>query len=467
MNADIGRPRAADGQGSQPRAGTRQQPSRRTLRIRLHLSLIAIDLACIAMCFWLAEQFYPVQSRQWITMSSAILPFYLIAAFYERAYSVQVIQNVAMGVGKVLRSYLIAAAAVLFIAFYLKSSEQMSRGLFALGSAGSLVALGLARMWFARGARWLLGGNPYTVVLITSGGLDPSISSDEFSVVIPTSAFDPASEDPAMYDRLAKALKHADRVVVHCGPEQRNDWVHALQGANVVAEIMAPELTEMGPMTIARAAGVPTLVVARGPLSFANRIIKRGFDFSVALAALIFISPLLLVVAVAIRLESPGSVLFVQTRIGRANRQFRMFKFRSMRNDLCDANANTLTARDDARVTRVGKFIRATSIDELPQLFNVLRGEMSIVGPRPHALGARADEKLYWEVDQRYWHRHAAKPGLTGLAQVRGFRGATDRHIDLVNRLHADLEYLDDWTIWRDLKIILMTFRVLMHKNAF
>jgi len=118
-------------------------------------------------------------------------------------------------------------------------------------------------------------------------------------------------------------------------------------------------------------------------------------------------------------------------------------------------------------VTRVGRFIRRTSIDELPQLINVVIGDMSIVGPRPHAVGSRAENKLFWEIDERYWHRHAAKPGLTGLAQIRGFRGATDREDDLTNRLQADLEYLNDWSLWRDIKIIVMTFGVLRHKNAF
>lgn len=118
-------------------------------------------------------------------------------------------------------------------------------------------------------------------------------------------------------------------------------------------------------------------------------------------------------------------------------------------------------------MTRVGAFIRKTSIDELPQLINVLKGDMSIVGPRPHPLGSRAANKLFWEVDDRYWHRHAAKPGLTGLAQVRGYRGATRLEADLTDRLHADLEYLDTWSIWRDLLIIFMTFRVLVHRNAY
>ena len=118
-------------------------------------------------------------------------------------------------------------------------------------------------------------------------------------------------------------------------------------------------------------------------------------------------------------------------------------------------------------MTRVGRFIRATSLDELPQLFNVLAGDMSLVGPRPHALGSLAGLELFWDVDQRYWHRHALKPGITGLAQVRGFRGATLQRDDLVNRLQADLEYFEGWSIWRDIGIMLATFRVVVHRNAY
>jgi lipopolysaccharide/colanic/teichoic acid biosynthesis glycosyltransferase len=157
----------------------------------------------------------------------------------------------------------------------------------------------------------------------------------------------------------------------------------------------------------------------------------------------------------------------VQKRTGRGNRFFPIFKFRSMRVEKLDASGNRSASKDDDRITRIGRFIRRTSIDELPQLFNVLRGEMSIVGPRPHAIGSLAGDKLFWEVDHRYWLRHSLKPGLTGLAQVRGFRGATDTESDLADRLQADLEYLDGWTIWRDLKIIVNTVRVLVHDRAF
>ena len=114
----------------------------------------------------------------------------------------------------------------------------------------------------------------------------------------------------------------------------------------------------------------------------------------------------------------------------------------------------------------MGRLLRRTSIDELPQLFNVLKGDMSIVGPRPHAPAAKAAESLYWEVDERYWARHCIKPGMTGLAQVRGHRGPTDRHEDLINRLQSDLEYVTNWSMWRDLRIIVATLGVLAHDNA-
>jgi lipopolysaccharide/colanic/teichoic acid biosynthesis glycosyltransferase len=142
-------------------------------------------------------------------------------------------------------------------------------------------------------------------------------------------------------------------------------------------------------------------------------------------------------------------------------------KFRSMTENKVGKDGGQSASKDDKRVTRIGKFIRSTSIDELPQLFNVLRGDMSLVGPRPHATGSLAGDKLFWEVDARYWQRHALKPGLTGLAQIRGLRGATDREEDLSGRLNADLEYLAGWSLWRDMWIIMATFRVLVHDKAY
>jgi lipopolysaccharide/colanic/teichoic acid biosynthesis glycosyltransferase len=272
---------------------------------------------------------------------------------------------------------------------------------------------------------------------------------------------------PEMYDQLAKTLREADRVVVKCALDKRVAWAHALKGANVQAEILAPELGEIKPMAIAEFGGSPTIIVAKGPLGLAARVMKRAFDVAFASSALFICAPLLVLTALAIKVSGPGPIFFTQLRIGRGNGMFRMFKFRSMRVEASDGRGAASTLRDDQRITTVGRFIRKTSIDELPQLINVLIGDMSVVGPRPHAVGSRAENLLFWEIDHRYWHRHAAKPGLTGLAQVRGFRGATERRGDLTNRLQADLEYLNYWSIWRDLKIILRTFAVLVHRNAY
>jgi len=146
---------------------------------------------------------------------------------------------------------------------------------------------------------------------------------------------------------------------------------------------------------------------------------------------------------------------------------FTMLKFRTMRCEAADGDGVRSVSKDDARLTRVGRILRRTSLDELPQLINVLKGEMSIVGPRPHALGTRAGNLLLWAVAERYWDRHAIKPGLTGLAQVRGLRGATTTSSALMARLQADFEYIAGWHIGRDILIMLRTLGVLVHPNAF
>ena len=278
---------------------------------------------------------------------------------------------------------------------------------------------------------------------------------------------DPASHDPFMLDRLGRLLRNQDSVVVSCEPARRHEWALLLKASGIYGEIVSEPANEIGAVGVHRyeAQGRTTLVVATGPLGLRGRIAKRAFDLSVAGAALVVLSPLLLLTALLVKLEDGGQVLFVQRRLGRGNQFFPMFKFRSMRTG--DSDGMRSTGRADDRVTRIGAFIRRTSIDELPQLLNVLRGEMSIVGPRPHAIGSRANEKLFWEVDGQYWQRHCLKPGLTGLAQVRGHRGATEREQDLTDRLSSDLEYVAGWSIRKDVVIALRTLRVLRHPNAY
>lgn len=178
---------------------------------------------------------------------------------------------------------------------------------------------------------------------------------------------------------------------------------------------------------------------------------KRALDVVLALAGLVVAALPWLLIGLAIRLDSPGPVLFRQTRIGRAGHRFTLLKFRTM---YVDAPDGAQARRGDPRVTRAGRWLRRTSLDELPQLVNVLKGEMSIVGPRPHAPGTRAGQRLFEEVTNRYHARHLVRPGLTGLAQVRGLRGETDTEEKLLLRLASDLEYVRSWSLGMDLWII-------------
>lgn len=192
--------------------------------------------------------------------------------------------------------------------------------------------------------------------------------------------------------------------------------------------------------------------------------LKRAMDILVAGGALVFFAPLLLLVAVLIKLESPGPVLFRQSRGGLNGQAFTIFKFRSMR---CQENGSKVVQakRDDDRITTVGRVIRKTSVDELPQLLNVLRGDMSIVGPRPHAL---AHDEHYGAQIANYHLRFRARPGLTGLAQIKGLRGGTNEVEAMAARIDADNEYIERWTLSGDIKILLMTVpHLLMAENAY
>ena len=198
------------------------------------------------------------------------------------------------------------------------------------------------------------------------------------------------------------------------------------------------------------------------------RSLKRIEDvFGAILALILFALPMLLV-ALAIRLDSPGPALFHQRRTGLGNRDFAMLKFRTMRQQACETPGVTQATRNDPRLTRLGAFLRRTSLDELPQLFNVLQGDMSLVGPRPHAPDTRAGGRLFPEVMANYAARHAVKPGITGLAQVRGLRGETRTEDALIRRVESDLEYIGRWSIGLDLLILLRTaICVLRMKNAY
>jgi polysaccharide biosynthesis protein PslA len=210
------------------------------------------------------------------------------------------------------------------------------------------------------------------------------------------------------------------------------------------------------------------LQAAVRPIGGWQQIAKRCEDVAFASLALVLISPLMIVTALAIVLESPGPVLFRQSRKGLNGREFTLLKFRSMYCEHADPHAARQTCRDDVRVTRVGRFIRRSSIDELPQLFNVIAGSMSIVGPRPHALSTSAEGHKLDDVVDHYASRYRVKPGMTGWAQVNGLRGELNSVKKLQARVDSDLSYIERWSFWLDLKIIVLTAReIFFTRNAY
>lgn len=219
---------------------------------------------------------------------------------------------------------------------------------------------------------------------------------------------------------------------------------------------------------VMRGSHPPILSVLRKPQSEFDWLVKRSFDFTASLLLLIALSPLLALTTLAIRLDSRGPILFRQPRLGLNNREFNVLKFRSMYVDRSDLEAKEQTKRDDPRVTRVGAWIRKCSIDELPQLFNVLAGDMSLVGPRPHALGMQVNDRLCDEIVHEYAVRHRMRPGITGWAQVRGLRGAVEEPAVLEARVDHDIYYIDNWSFLFDLRILMMTVIELVRpRNAF
>lgn len=214
---------------------------------------------------------------------------------------------------------------------------------------------------------------------------------------------------------------------------------------------------------------VPVLDVYDRPITDWNFVLKGLFDRIVGALMLVALSPVMALVALAVKLDSKGPVFFRQKRYGFNNELIEVFKFRSMYTDMTDATATKLVTKGDPRVTRVGRFIRKTSLDELPQLINVvLKGNLSLVGPRPHAVHAKAQNQLYDEVVDGYFARHRVKPGITGWAQVNGWRGETDTPEKIQRRVEHDLYYIENWSVFFDVYILAKTpISLLKTENAY
>jgi len=213
---------------------------------------------------------------------------------------------------------------------------------------------------------------------------------------------------------------------------------------------------------------LPFYSIAQRPMRRWGVVAKRAEDIVLALLALVFFGPMMGFIALAIKLDSAGPVLFRQRRHGLNNLEIDVLKFRTMRTEVADQSGAQQTRRGDSRITRVGSILRSSSLDELPQLLNVLMGHMSLVGPRPHPIGMKTQNLLCHEIVESYAHRHRVKPGITGWALVNGFRGATTEPEHLIGRIEHDLFYIENWSVWLDLKIMFLTVKCLiLTENAF
>lgn len=442
----------------------RIKPKRRAMGVLLLLS----DVVALAAALILASfiRMGTVDTHDILAVLACSLPIYFLVALQTGAHNPAIAHRAGNSIASAGLAFLITAALFFFGLYVAKIGGSVSRLQVGVGLVFCAVIGAAGRYLISRHSLRTLGPSPYSdlclyddVPLRAQSGRGALRAADVGLV--------PDLSQPEMVCRLGELVRGMDRIVVHCSEERRELWSRALRCVDVRSEIVLPELSHMMPLAVRYRAGQVSLVLANGPLRWHQRWTKTIFDWAFASVALFIAAPMMIAIAILIRLEDGGPVFFRQDRIGLGNRPFKIWKFRTMRIQATDHLGAVSTSRNDARVTRIGRMLRRSSLDELPQLFNVLTGEMSIVGPRPHAAASRAEERLFWAIDQRYWHRHSVRPGITGLAQIRGFRGATERSTDLEQRLYADLEYVANWSLLNDLYIVGRTFFVLLHRNAF
>jgi putative colanic acid biosysnthesis UDP-glucose lipid carrier transferase len=384
---------------------------------------------------------------------------------------------------RVSSGWLVVETTGVLISFSLHRSELLSR-LWLVYWAGAAIVLlmvsktlvytvlkGLRREGFNHKGVAIVGSAPYGKFLIEQmrsrpeAGFSPLVVFDEDSATDPYQDADvaqaiegvPVERDFAAMIQLLRqrairelwlALPISKEKTIHrFVSELRNDFVNI----RFIPDVRSLTLFSQPMVDLL---GVPAINLAASPITDLRVLPKRVFDRLFALGALAALSPLLVVIAVMVKLSSPGPVFFRQKRKGIDGNQFEIYKFRSMKVHVETAGKITQATRRDPRITAVGAFLRRTSLDELPQFINVLRGEMSVVGPRPHAL---EHDDIYKDLVKGYMHRYRIKPGITGWAQINGYRGETDRIEKMMGRVKLDLYYMQNWTFWLDLKIVVLT----------
>ncbi|NUQ49020.1 MAG: undecaprenyl-phosphate glucose phosphotransferase [Phycisphaerae bacterium] len=386
-------------------------------------------------------------------------------------------QSFVRQAARVVSGWLLAAAVLTMLIFLLKASANYSRLWFAytmLISAGLSVGVRLLAYLALRRARRAGRNLKLVVVVVGPGGLaslrlpsELALRAQGYAVV----SFLECSDSPHWLSALSE---HVDAASAHevwlmlplSERQQIHSAVYALRHHVVTTRFM-PQTSDLYLLNhrVSRVAGFFSIDLSVTPVDGPARIVKRAEDLVIGSVIFMMILPVCALIALAIKLSSPGPVLFKQYRTGINGQRFKVYKFRSMVVHEEPDGQVTQATREDPRVTAVGAFLRRTSLDELPQFFNVLQGRMSIVGPRPHAL---EHNEYYKDLVESYMQRHKVKPGITGWAQVNGLRGETATLEKMQARVEHDLWYIDNWSLWLDLKIIFLTvFKGFVNPNAY
>jgi polysaccharide biosynthesis protein PslA len=406
--------------------------------------------------------------------------FYAALAEVTGCYDIDTRFSVRTGWTRVMTAWLSTGMFLMTLGFLLKVSDEFSRGWaiawFAIGAAALLGVRAAGTFWMKR--MKTRGVFNHRVAIFGAGSqgdrLAKYIQGNEKLTIDLVGFFDDRLPERLpdrevrlpLYGGLQDLIAHIrnggiDQVIVALpwSAEKRLQEVVAELAITPVRIRLAPDLATFAfsQRPVVLLGDLPVMTLFERPISGFDQLIKKAEDLIVGTIALALLSPLFVLVAIAIKLDSPGPVFFKQDREGFNNKQFKIWKFRSMRADRCETDGITQARKNDDRITRVGRFLRRTSIDELPQLFNVMSGEMSLVGPRPHAPSTRAGDRLFSDVVDHYAARHKVKPGMTGWAQIHGWRGETDTEEKLLKRLEHDLYYIENWSLLLDFVILART----------
>ncbi|MCB1491669.1 MAG: undecaprenyl-phosphate glucose phosphotransferase [Rhodobiaceae bacterium] len=423
-------------------------------------------------------------------VSLALLPVLALIGFQAaNLYTVAALRSPTRAIAHAGLTWTAVFALLAVFVFFMKTGDYYSRAMYGTWYLTGLAALLATRLtMFAIVRRWSHAGRLDRRTVIVGGGhdveslvsaLDASAEADIQIVGI----FDDRDDErsplvQAGYRKLGTTdelvefirMTHVDLLIVSLPITAEKRLLQMLQKLWVLpVDVRLSAHTNklrFKPRAYSYIGNIPFLDVIDRPLGDWDHVLKNLFDKTFALLALLLLSPIMIGTALAVKLTSKGPIFFRQNRYGFNNELIGIYKFRSMYTDMSDVNASKLVTKDDPRVTPVGRFIRKTSIDELPQLFNVLMGELSLVGPRPHAVQAKAADELYDAVVDGYFARHRVKPGITGWAQINGWRGETDTREKIERRVEHDLFYIENWSVFFDLYILAATPLKLLHTES-